>query len=136
MFLAKLALVEGECLLTASEEYFNIPAFCVDIEDFLYDKLCMSHYKYSKYIGFSKGFFRITQQNGCIFMSIHFALISVHILAPFANGHGADIRIILTDARSKLLSLLFDLIGINNTICAQSSNLLESFLSKYVRQLI
>ena len=136
MFLAKLALVEGEFLLTASEEYFNIPAFCVDIEDFLYDKLCMSHYKYSKYIGFSKGFFGIAQQDNRIFITVHFTLISVHIVAPFANGHEADIRIILTNVRSKLLSLLFDLIGINNTICAQSSNRLESFLSKYVRQLI
>jgi len=33
-FFAKLALVEGELLLTVSEEYFNIPAFCVDIENF------------------------------------------------------------------------------------------------------
>ena len=69
-------------------------------------------------------------------MTIHFALISVHIIAPFANGHEADIRIVLTDARSKLLDLLFDLIGINNTICAQSSNRLESFLSKCVHQLV
>ena len=130
MFLATLALVEGEFLLTASEEYFNIPAFCVDIEDFLYDKLCMSQYKYSKYIGFSKGFFGIAQQDNRIFITVHFTLISVH------NDHEADIRIILTNVRSKLLSLLFDLIGINNTICAQSSNRLESFLSKYVRQLI
>lgn len=69
-------------------------------------------------------------------MAIHFALISVHIIAPFANGHEADIRIILTDVRSKLLSLLFNLIGINDTICAQSSNRLESFLSKCVHQLV
>ena len=34
LFFAKLALVEGELLLTVSEEYFNIPAFCVDIENF------------------------------------------------------------------------------------------------------
>lgn len=34
LFFAKLALVEGELLLTVSEEYFNIPAFCIDIENF------------------------------------------------------------------------------------------------------
>ena len=125
MFLAKLALVEGEFLLTVSEEYFNIPAFGVDIENFLCGKLCMSRYKHPKCLGFSKGFFRITQQDNRVFMAIHFALISIHIIAPFANGHEADIRIILTDVRSKLLSLLFNLIGINDTICAQSSNRLE-----------
>ena len=75
MFLAKLALVEGEFLLTVSEEYFNIPAFCVDIENFLCGKLCMSRYKHPKCLGFSKGFFRITQQDNRVFMAIHFALI-------------------------------------------------------------
>ena len=136
MFLAKLALVEGEFLLTSSEEYFDIPALGIDVENFLCGKLCMSRYKYSKCPGFSKGFLRITQQDNRVFMDIHFALISVHIIAPFANGHEADIRIILTDVRSKLLSLLFNLIGINDTICAQSSNRLESFLSKCVHQLV
>ena len=48
LFFAKLALVEGELLLTVSEEYFNIPAFCVDVENFLCGKLCMSRYKHSK----------------------------------------------------------------------------------------
>jgi hypothetical protein len=34
LFLAKLALVKG-ILLTASEEYFNIPMLGIDIENFL-----------------------------------------------------------------------------------------------------
>ena len=116
MFLAKLALVEGEFLLTAPEEYFDIPALGIDVENFLCGKLCMSRYKYPKHLGFSKGFFGVAQQDNRVFMVIHFALISVHIIAPFANSHESDIRIIPTDARSKLLSLLFDLIGINDTI--------------------
>ena len=48
MFLAKLALVEGEFLLTASEEYFDIPAFGIDIEDEFYIKWNMVLGNFSK----------------------------------------------------------------------------------------
>ena len=78
--------------------------------------------------------FSKTEIQNCIIHQLRNS--SKYIIAPFANGHEVGIRIIPTAVWSKLLSLLFDLIGINNTIYMQSSNRLEPFLSKCVHQLV
>ncbi len=58
------------------------------------------------------------------------------IIAPFANGHEADVRIILADTGCKLFGLLPDLMGIDDAIGAQCANRLKSLLSKSIHQLV